>query len=190
MSLRTTSVILCGVAFAALLTLQFLPWANYEQEGGSTPGATYMGFTMPGTSWPDSEVRATTWNLEMSMGGSERDEGWYSNDLEDDDGDDAGLTMLRSAIPLLLVALAGFAAAGLLLLLVRGPLGSIVALSSGVVLLVATVLFANGVDEVFDGVDYTWLAGLYVAIAACVVGLVGGTLGLVARNDEPRVATA
>src|SRR5690242_1157002 len=106
-SFRFLSVLLTGVAFAALLSLQFLSWANVHLEGGSTPSQSYFGVTVPGSSWPDSTTKATTWNVEWHAGRTHSDEGWYSNDLEDDgdDADNTGLTMVRVAVPLLLTGL-------------------------------------------------------------------------------------
>lgn len=185
-AMRLTSAILCGAAFLALLALQFLPWANVRSEGSTMEGGTYFGFTAPDVTIPAMEVRLSTWDLETRSGGREHDLGWYSDDLEDDDGDDTGLTLIRVAIPLLLAGLAAVLVGGLLTLLMRGIAGPVVALVGGVVATVGTILFANGVDEVFEGADYSWLAGLYVAILACALAVAGGVLGLLDR-DEPVV---
>ena len=183
--MRLTSGILSGAAVLALAILQFVPWASVEREGGSTPDMTFFGYTVEGTSWPGSEVRLTTWDLEARWGGSQSDLGWYSDEVEGDDGPGTGLKLIRAAIPLLLAGLAAALVGGLLTLLARGIAGPVATLVGGLVLIVGTVLFANGVDEVFEGADYSWLVGLYLAIAACVLTVAGGVLGIVGHRDEP-----
>lgn len=183
MALRAVSSLLSGVAVLALVVLQFVPWANVEQEGGSTPDMTYFGYTVEGTTWPDSEARATTWNLEYRFGERESDMGWYSDEVEGDDGPGDGLKLIRVAIPFLLAGLAAALVGGLLILLMRGIAGPVTALVGGALLAVGTAIFANGVDEVFDGSDYTWLAGLYLAVAACALTLAAGVVGLLGRDE-------
>jgi hypothetical protein len=172
--LKTSSVALAGIALLLLVLVQFLPWASYHVDGGS----------FFGTSFPDSEIEAGTWNVEASAGGGGSDESWYSDDAKEYSPGESELVQIRIAIPALL---AGGVAILLGLVLnfgARGATGAVLTLSGGLLVTVATVLFAIGIEDFYGDAAYEWSLSFFFAIAACASGIVGGALGLVAGNRE------
>lgn len=185
MNPRTLGGALLGTAVLLMLALQVLPWAHVKVEPTNVPGYSGFGFSSPSYTVGGGTGTATTWNVEwQGSNGADSDEGWYSDDMTDGNGDHTDVYLIRTAIPILLTGTALGLAAALTTLLSRGALGPVLGLASALLLIVGTVLFANGVDEFFDGVHYTWLAGFYVAIAACALGLAGGVVGLAGRTAE------
>jgi hypothetical protein len=186
MNLRSLSGALAGTAVLLLLVLQVLPWAHVKVEPTTVPGFAAYGFSSPPTTVGGGTGTATTWNMKWTSGnGASRDEGWYSSDMTDGNGGDHNdVYLIRTAIPLLLAGAALGLAGALVTLLSRGILGPVLGLAAALLVVVGTVVFANGADEFFEGIHYTWLAGFYVAVAACALSLAGGVVGLVGRNEQ------
>jgi hypothetical protein len=186
MNLRTLSGALLGASILLLLVLQVLPWAHFKAPASTVPGFTSPYFSQPSYTVGGGTGTATTWNVKWTGGnGASSDEGWYSSDMTDGNGDHTDVYLIRTAIPILLAGAALGLAAALITLLARGVLGPVLGLAAALLLTVGTILFANGVDEFFEGTSYTWLAGFYVAIAGCALALAGGVVGLAGRQAEP-----
>lgn len=171
MNLKMTSGALGILGAVCLLLVQFLSWGGVAQEGGSA-----FGF-----SFPDSEVDAHTWNLKARSGGDEHSESWYSDDLEDDDEETAGLTQVRIAVPFLLGGLIVAGLGAVLALAARGGAGAMVLLSGGILAAIGTTMFIIGIGQMFDG-EQDWAASYYLAIVGCVLAVLGGVLGIVGQN--------
>jgi len=173
MDLKMTSGAL-GIAGAlCLLLVQFLSWGGVSQEGGSA-----FGF-----SFPDSEVEAHTWSMQARSGSDEHSESWYSDDMEDDEGDTPGLAQVRIGAPLLLGGLIVAGLGAVLALAARGGAGAMVLLAGGILAALGTTMFILGVGEMFDG-EQDWAASYYLAILGCVLAVLGGVLGLVGQNRQ------
>jgi hypothetical protein len=186
MNLRTLSGALLGASVLLLLVLQVLPWAHVQAPTTTVPGFSSPYFSQPSHTVGGGTGTATTWNMRWTTpNGASSDKGWYSDDMTDGNGDHTDVYLLRTAIPILLAGAALGLAAALTALLTRGALGPVLGLVAALLLIVGTVLFANGVDEFFDGTSYTWLPGFYVAIAGCALALAGGVVGLAGRQAEP-----
>jgi hypothetical protein len=186
MNLRPLGGALLGASVLLLLVLQVLPWAHVKVEPTTVPGFGAYGFSSPSYTVGGGTGTATTWNLQWSSdNGANHDEGWYSSDLTDGGGDHTDVYLIRAAIPILLAGTALGLAAALATFLSRGALGPVLGLAAALLLTVGTILFANGADELFEGSPYIWLAGFYVAIAACALALAGGVVGLAGRAAEP-----
>jgi hypothetical protein len=171
MNHKLTAGVLGILGATCLLLVQFLSWGGVSQEGGQV-----FGF-----SFPDSEVEAHTWHMEARAGNNEHKESWYSDEMEDDGEDQEGLSEIRIAIPFLLGGLIVTALGAVLALAARGGAGSIVLLVGGLVAAAGTTLFILGVDQMFDSAQ-DWSSAYYLAIAGCVLAVLGGVLGLVGQN--------
>lgn len=178
--LKTTTFTLAGVAVLLLIAVQFLPWATFEASG-STPDFNFGGFGIEGSDYR-TEVEANTWDQDVTTstnGGSERtsDESWY----DDSQDDAAGITQMRAAIPILLVATVAVLVGGLLVM-ANPTMGSVIAIIGGTVLTAAVILFAVGLNLRWDDVAYEWSLSFYFAITACACAIASGVTGLMAGN--------
>ena len=156
------------IGVICLVLVQFLPWG----------GISEFGF----------EGNAYTWEMEFRGEGAffgeeefSESESWYSEEIEDGEGEsapDEDVTKIRIAIPLLLAGLLLIALGAVLGFTLRGRAAGVLLLLGGVVAAVGVVLFAVAVDSIFES-DQDWGAAFYLAIAGSALGLLGGVLGLV-----------
>jgi len=181
-NLHLAALITLGVAFALLLTVQYVPWGGHKEEG-TTPG----GFPGGGIAYETSMV-VTLWGLdfrsENDFGGGASDEGWYSDVWSEDGETPDGLASIRAGVPLVLVAtvLAGVAVA--LHALRYGNAAGTVGLAGGLLGIVGAVLFANGVSELFEPIKVTWGVGLVLGILGLVALVAGAVMAMVLPDDH------
>lgn len=176
--LKTTSAVLAGLAVLAMIVVQFVPWATYE-DSGTTGGGNFGGFQMPSFDF-EFALNVNTWNLETEANGRDDTTSWYDGDLDETDG----VGLIRAAIPILLVS-AVVVLVGTLLAMARGgATGSVILLAGGILLAIGITLFGIGTTEFYDDADFTWAASFYMAIVAAVLAVTGGVLGLMAGNTS------
>jgi hypothetical protein len=174
--LKTTAAALAGLAVLAMIVVQFVPWASFQQSS-SSGGGNFGGFSFPGFSF-DVKVTSNTWNAKTTVNGETDTTSWYDGDLSDTDG----VGLLRAAIPVLLAGALALLVGTLLAAARGGTAGSVVCLAAGVLLAVGTTLFIVGTHQFYDDADFTWGGSFYVAIVACLLAIAGGVLGLVDGN--------
>ncbi len=179
--MKTTSSVLAGLAVILLVLVQFLPWATFETSS-SSEGGSFGGFDFPGFDF-DFQAWAHTWGVEQEVNGQSSDEGWYDNDFDDTDG----IGQIRTAIPMLLAATVVVFAGALLSATIKGAAGPITTLAGGVLLVIATVLFATGVNTAWDDVGFDWHVSFYFAITACLLVIAGGVMALIAGNHAGEI---
>lgn len=174
--LKTTAAALAGLAVLAMIVVQFAPWASFESSG-SSPGFNFGFGSTPGFSFTMTVV-SHTWNAKTTVNGQSDTTSWYDGDMDDSDG----IGMIRAAIPILLVGAVVTLVGALVGMARGGSLGSVIALSGGVLLAIGTTLFAVGTGQFYDDADYSWTASFYLAIVACACAVIGGILGLMTTN--------
>lgn len=165
-NLKIAGALLAAVGALCLLLVQFLPWGGIEVEGGSA-----FGFSFPG-----ADVDSYTWELQANS----EDEGWYSDDLDGEEG----VGQIRTAIPFLLAGLV-VTAIGAIVAFVRSGPGGIVVVVGSLLALTGLMLFAMGTDAFYDS-EQEWGAAFYLAIVGTALALIGGVLTLVARGSPAR----
>jgi hypothetical protein len=142
-------------------------------------------------------MKAYTWELEMDFsglaaffggGGDGSGDGsanWYSEDLDHDDGGTSSdVTMVRFAIPALLGAMLLATIGAAMAFATKKRAGPALVVAAGGSAAVGTILFASGLHGIFDG-DPAWQPSFYLAIAASVLLLAGGIVGLVTGPPDP-----
>jgi hypothetical protein len=163
-NMKTTVAALAGISVILLVMVQFMPWGTWNQSG--------------------VEVEANSWNVEvesdfLGFEGSDS-HGWYDDEADNEEG----VSQVRIAIPFLVAGSVAALLGAVLSFAVRGPAGPFAILTAALLLIVATVLYIQGINAFFgeNDADHEWAASFYMAITACALLTVAGVLGLVAGN--------
>ncbi len=163
-----TAISLLGAALLLGLLVQLLPWKSASFSGGGFGSAS---------------IHETLWGTDVSGGGQSQSKGWYASSFDSSDG----ILMVRIVAPLVLASVLGLAAGGALMLLRRVRLGSILAGAFGLALLVCTILFNIGLDQVNNtggsgGSGLDTGAGTQMAYLAVALALGGAVFGFLASQ--------